>query len=203
MIPDVVWKTGRRAAADRILSAGLSVLARARYSQPSRRFRTSGRVWAYRGDVLGPGGLEIPPLRFLKNLRECGTMISRYQDTWRMMAQARGDVKMRSMTIRLSEEQYEQLQLAAVIERRTMASIVREGLDERLEDRSHTLDRVKQAIAEARSRAPASEEAALKIAALAAQVDDSEGLGEVRVVRSRAKESGRQPRKTTGKAGGS
>ena len=110
---------------------------------------------------------------------------------------------MRSMTIRLSEEQYEQLQLAAVIERRTMASIVREGLDGRLEDRSHALDRVKQAIAEARSRAPASEEAALKIAALAAQVDDSEGLGEVRAVRSRGKESGHQPRKTTGKAGGS
>jgi predicted DNA-binding protein len=107
------------------------------------------------------------------------------------------------MTIRLSEEQYEQLQLAAVIERRTMASIVREGLDERLEDRSHALESVKQAIAAARSSAPASEEAALKIAALAAQVDDAEGLGEVRVVRTRAKEFGRKPRKTTGKAGGS
>lgn len=110
---------------------------------------------------------------------------------------------MRSMTIRLSDEQYEQLKLVAVIERRTMASIVREGLDERLEDATHALERVKQAIAAARSSAPASEEAALKIAALAAQLDDAEGLGEVRVVRTRAKESGRKPRKTTGKAGGS
>ena len=105
---------------------------------------------------------------------------------------------MRSMTIRLSEEQYEHLQLAAVIEGRTMASIVREGLEEQLEGRSPALDRVKKAIAEARSSAPATQEAALKIAALAAQVDDSEGLGDVRVARSRAKKSGHKTRKTAG-----
>jgi predicted transcriptional regulator len=94
---------------------------------------------------------------------------------------------MRSMTIRLSEEQYEQLQLAALIERRTMASIVRESLDERLDAGSAALDRVKQAIAEARTRGPASEAEAVRMAALAARVDDAEGLGEVEVVGSRTK----------------
>jgi len=109
---------------------------------------------------------------------------------------------MRSMTIRLSEEQYEQLQLAAVIERRTMASIVRQGLEEQLGDRTHALERVKTAIAQARSEGPASEDAALKMATLAAQVDDAEGLGAVRAVRTRAKGAGRKPRKAPGTAGG-
>jgi predicted DNA-binding protein len=132
-------------------------------------------------------------------MRYNGIKISRYLTT---VAQPRGEVEMKSMTIRLSEEQYEHLQLAAVIEGRTMASIVRQGLQEQLEDRSHALDRVKKAIAQARSEGPASENAALKMASLASQVEDAEGLGKVRAVRSRAKEPGRKPRKTTGKAGG-
>jgi predicted transcriptional regulator len=97
---------------------------------------------------------------------------------------------MRSMTIRLSEEQYEQLQLASLIERRTMASIVRQSLTECLDARSSSLEKVKQAVAEARSRGAASTEAVLKVAEMAAREDDSEGLGKVQAVRRRGKGAG-------------
>jgi hypothetical protein len=94
------------------------------------------------------------------------------------------------MTIRLSEELYEQLQLASLIERRTMASIVRQSLSESLDARSSSLEKVKEAIAEARSRGPASARAALKVAELAAQEDDSEGLGRIQAVRRRERGAG-------------
>lgn len=110
---------------------------------------------------------------------------------------------MRSMNVRFSEAQYEELQLVALIEKRPMAEIVRESVDRYTEQRTSALNRVKQAVAEARSRSPASEELALKMAEQAAKLDDSEGLGEVRVVRRRATGSRRALRKKTAKASGS
>jgi len=110
---------------------------------------------------------------------------------------------MRSMTVRLSEEQYEELQVAALIEERPMADIIRDGVQEYMDQRLPALDRVKQAVARARSREPVPLERALKMAERAAELDDSEGLGEVRVVRRRATGSRRAPGKKTAKASGS
>jgi len=110
---------------------------------------------------------------------------------------------MRSMTVRFSEEQYEELQVQALIEDRPMVQIIRAGVQVYMDERLSALGQVKQAIAQARSREPVSPERALRMAERAAELDDSEGLGEVRVVRRRATGSRRAPRKKTAKASGS
>jgi len=107
------------------------------------------------------------------------------------------------MTVRFSEEQYEELQVVALIEERAMADIIRDGVQEYMDEKHSALDRVKQAVAKARSRGPVSPERALKMAERAAELDDSEGLGEVRVVRRRATGSRRAPREKTAKASAS
>jgi len=110
---------------------------------------------------------------------------------------------MRSMNVRFTEKQYEELRLTSLIEDQPMAEIVRKSVHRYTKDRTFALDRVKQAIAEARSLGPASQELALKVAEQAAQLDDSEGLGQVRAEQRRAKASRRNSRRRTTKAGAS
>ncbi len=92
---------------------------------------------------------------------------------------------MRSMSIKLTEEQHEQLRLAALVESRSMADIVRECVQEYTATRVTKVDLVKRAISEARSRGPLPLDRALKMASQAAEFDDTEGLGEIRVSRGK------------------
>lgn len=92
---------------------------------------------------------------------------------------------MQQLTIRLSDETREHLRTMAMIEGRTMADIVREMIQERI-DANEELKQVAQAIAKARAkRGPISEDEAREAAIRAARMDDAEGLGETRIERQK------------------
>jgi len=87
----------------------------------------------------------------------------------------------RAFTVRIPTELHKDLVAVSKAEDRPIAEIVRETLSRYLEQRP--VDEIKALLAEARSLGSATEEEMLQAAKLAAELDTSEGLGELEVIR--------------------
>lgn len=89
--------------------------------------------------------------------------------------------EMRALTVRIPEELHSNLQAVSLAERRSIAEIVRSCLVVYTESRP--IEEIKALIAEARSLGPVTREEAMKAAERAAELDTSEGIGKLRVIR--------------------
>lgn len=86
-----------------------------------------------------------------------------------------------AFTVRIPTELHEDLKAMSEAEQRSIARIVRDALSSYLEQRP--VEEIKALLAAARSLGSATEEEMLQAAKVAAELDTSEGLGELEVIR--------------------
>ncbi len=94
---------------------------------------------------------------------------------------------MAAITLRLDQELSDLLKYESIRSGKSQNAIIKDALKHCLEKDQKSLEAIKKAVVLARAKGRRSQEESLDLAGKAAALDDAEGLGAIKVVRSRAK----------------